>query len=239
MRRFLLILLAFTSLGVLAPIAQATDPYEPNDSALEATPVHGSTDYNASLDTIVDEDWYVFYSPGKQQVVLTMANLVGEWPSQLIEVIGPESGTGSGPWGVYKLSPLTVYLPVVKGRYYVRVWPGGSTDPKVLGIYRLRLVPSDHFVTQACLEETGQLRAAKGAVSHAQAAVGKDHAAIRRDEAGMRHEAKTGKGPKWRAWHRKLEADQGKLAADRKRLAAAQAKLAKLQAATAKNCKPF
>lgn len=220
--------------GYGTAVAQA-DPYEPNDSAMQATLLHGSTDYNAAIDTVADEDWYVFYSEGAQQVVMTLANGL---PSgyQYVYVIAPD-GDLVTPGGAAIMSrPLTSYFPVKRGRYYVRVIPGSTQSPASLGPYVLRLVPSNRFVNGPCLESQDRLNGAMRAVTKARSAVNNDNAAIARDKAGMRREGRTGKGPKWRMWQRRLFADQGKLSSDKRRSTAARARLASIQSAIRTNC---
>ena len=230
MRTFVTALIASAVLGIGAAPALAADPYEPNDSPLHATLVHGSTDYNGSIDTIVDEDWYVFYSPRKQQVTLSFADTATN--AQDILVTGPDLDFSSR---IFEDHPDTSYLAVGRGRYYVRVTPA-EASPGSLGDYQLRLVPSDRFVKQACLENQLRLGAARGAVKAAQSAVTKDNAAIRRDKAGMRREGRTGRGPKWHMWRRRLIAAQHKLVLDKRRLRDAQHRLATIESSINVTC---
>ena len=205
-------------------------------------------DYNAALETIVDEDWYVFYSPGTQQVILSMSTDVAAqgagWEGQYVTVIAPDGrtildrDTNYSDDPVTATRPLTAYLAVGRGRYYVHIL-SKFQDPADLGSYQLRFTPSDRFVKQACLDSQPRLGPATRSVSIAQAAVNKDKAAIRHDKTMMREEAKTGKGPQWHAWHQTLITDQHRLAGDKRRLVAAEAILRKIQLSLASACHPL
>lgn len=176
----LVIAIAVTAVSPAPALAYPpAGPYEPNDSALQAWgPLSGSTDYNAAIENIVDEDWYVFYSPGVQQVVLTFSNN-SSW-FQNIEIIKPDGG--SNTWEIGKTDPLTQYLAVEQGRYYVRVYDSGNNVAN-LGSYRLRLVPSDHFVNQACIEGLQSQADATQRVNDAQAAVNQAQATFNQAQA--------------------------------------------------------
>jgi len=227
------------------PALALADPYEPNDSAMQATPLHAGLNYYGSIDTIVDEDWYVFYSPGTQQVVVNMTNaLHGPWDgSQDIEVIGPNgytvrpSGGSSSATAVWATMPFTGYYAVSAGRYYVRVWAGSSDPSKDLGLYDLRLVPSDRFVDQGYVDAIGRLAPAQQAVKDAQTAVNTDAGAITKDKAMMRRYVH--QRPVWRIWHRRLLTAQHKLSMDKPALKSAQATLAGIQTAINADSAPF
>ncbi len=234
MRTMVTALIASVVLGLAAAPAIAADPYEPNDSPIQATLIHGATDYNGSIDTIVDQDWYVFYSPGVQQVILSFSTATRVGWNQNVDVIAPD-GSPVFRQQASSGSPFTHYLAVTQGRYYVRIYLGGTSQYE-LGPYVLRLVPSDRFVNQTCLDTQFRLGPAQAAVTRARSAVNKDNAAIGRDKAGMRREGRTGKGPKWHIWQRRLVADQRNLAVHKRRLTAAQHTLSVIQSSIRTNC---
>jgi hypothetical protein len=208
-------------------------------------------DYLGSIDTIVDEDWYGFYSPGVQQVVVSVTSglqfpdFTGlDCPGDMAEMIGPDGqevyatdGNSFCNTVISSTQPYQHYFPVGRGRYYLRVYAANQSHWEI-GPYDLRLVPSDHFVNQAYLDAAGRLGPAQRAVNGAQSAVSKDSKAIQTDKRWMRFDTRKHLWRSNRYWHRRLLADQRKLAVDRSRLRAAQATLSGVQALMSANGAP-
>jgi hypothetical protein len=207
------VLLAALCLVIVMPgSAVAAGPYEPNDTAGQAWgPLHGSVDYNAAIETIVDQDYYVFYSPGVQQVILTASTTAPGRPGYFdqgigMQISGPGINLGYPNYGLCPfeengwclgvnngdLNPsgtggvMQAYIPLQRGTYYLRLWDldnASGEDPTLgLGTYTFRLVPSTGFVTADCIEAQFLITGAVKTQQWAHHLVQKDQAAVSNDQ---------------------------------------------------------
>lgn len=67
---------AFALLCTVPSVALGADEVEPNDGIHQPNvPLAGSTQYNATLATSGDEDWYAFYTSGPGPVTISLTNI--------------------------------------------------------------------------------------------------------------------------------------------------------------------
>lgn len=140
--------LAVAALALGAAPVAAADPYEPNDSAVTATgPVMANVDYSTTIDTQNDEDWFVMYVPGHEQLTLIvsgqligvdLANAGTSWP-------GGHDGYGWTSQG----GTHTFAKTLEQGIYYIRFFPV-STNPG--GTATFRVLTSGSLVDRATYE---------------------------------------------------------------------------------------
>jgi hypothetical protein len=125
----------------MAAPAFAAGPYEPNDTAQQATPLQAYTTYNAAIETDGDLDWFVFTLPNPQQINV-LVNIDNPTSTVIVPDYGPiwEFGVDlfkAGDDGSLRLlSDRTAdeTLPSVKylaeldpGTYYLELGVGAST----------------------------------------------------------------------------------------------------------------
>ena len=156
--RYLAIVMTLALMLALPAVASA------NSASQAIGPLHANTDYSGTLSTIVDENWYVFYSPSVQQLVLSSFT-TGASGSQCLFVIGP-----GGDWEYCASGSSPVanrYMAIKQGVYYVRIKTYSQSSSQI-GPYKFRLVPSSGFVTQTCNDALQGQAAAQQAITDAQ-----------------------------------------------------------------------
>lgn len=117
--------------------------YEPNDSVATATgPLQSGVDYTAAIETVNDQDWFVFYTTGVTQLDISLLGLHPE------ECFGPEVALSDASGETIEQSHYAarnetehiLYTAPKAGTYYLSVYeyhiaPCAGSD----ALYRLRI----------------------------------------------------------------------------------------------------
>lgn len=126
--------------------AMAAKEYEPNDSLGSAYgPLVGGKDYVAGIETLNDEDWYVFYVKTYSQfdIATTMVKQAASFNRVSLNLFDKDGMTLRDAQSAFSPGPSekTNHFPITlsPGRYYLRV-RSGSADPG--DRYRFRIDPA-------------------------------------------------------------------------------------------------
>lgn len=130
------------------PATATADPYEPNDSSLQAWgPLAASTDYVGHIDTENDQDWFVFYVPGHQQVHIQVSSDYPKSESLSFSL----KGSNDVDSNIYVYGePKTIDLTLERGIYYIEV--DGSYWDSTGPTYRFNILTNGSLVDRATYE---------------------------------------------------------------------------------------
>ena len=133
-----LVLSALALMAALPAFAHASDAaYEPNDGIQEAYgPLAAGTNYDGTISSSGDEDWFVFYVSGPGVFDVALTNLADSLPSYYGDELDLRDQNGKLLNSEYADENETGHLPYTApaaGRYYVVV------DGSIGDDYRLRV----------------------------------------------------------------------------------------------------
>lgn len=174
----------------LGASAWATSEYEPNDSRETAYgPLAGGTWYTAGIDTVNDDDWYLFYVKTYSQIEFQATAAAGSSGSSYFYIYGKdgeEIDTGCCGAALFTEGEEVDRLPLTMtpGRYYLQV--GGSQGAR----YKFRIDPATSITTS---RECGEAIVAKELVAPQLADVNQElakNAEALATKAAAVHEAK-------------------------------------------------
>ncbi len=131
----------------------AAAPYEPNDNQLQAVgPMTGGKNYDTTLETANDEDWFYFYTVGQAQVSLKVTTIASPQDKDcgyisilLLDAAGQSVKYIDSKWGVGQFDEYVWTVPGAQ-KYHVQVLNDEGTDGIGCG-FRLTLNPAAAFTT--------------------------------------------------------------------------------------------
>jgi hypothetical protein len=126
--------------------------YEPNNSASEAYgPLSGGTTYNAAIENAQDQDWYVFYVSGEQQMDVSLSNTGSDTYCFIEGQIQDEAGNqpvGGDSAGQNETVHLRWTSPPGTTKYYLVITHGSSCSYGTADTYSFQVNPASALTTQ-------------------------------------------------------------------------------------------
>lgn len=99
--------------------------YEPNDNVVQAVgPMVGDTNYDVTMETTNDVDWFYFYTSGQAQLSISATYLSGTCGWSAVELLRDDASSNPADLSPRSSHPLDEYLFSVPGakKFYVRVF---------------------------------------------------------------------------------------------------------------------
>lgn len=148
LKRASLVAMVVTAVLTGGSIATADGPYEPNETAPQATgPIVGGTSYNGVIETSNDVDWFFFYVAGQRQFEVVLTWRSGPDCSAGVSLTlrnrdGSEEGTAYADGGAGDTVGRTTLTSPGSARYNLEV--NGCEG----AAYTIQITPADAFTTQ-------------------------------------------------------------------------------------------
>lgn len=128
------------------PAEAVAAPYEPNDNIGQATAISGGGSYSGTVETVNDEDWFVFYTSGQRQIQIDATGVTGGECSFVLVGFHDAQGDSITSTGLDNENWTYSYTTARASRYYLVLqgqYGAGCS-------YEFSIQPGDALTTKQC-----------------------------------------------------------------------------------------